>query len=246
MKKVISIMVVLCIAASLFATGTLKVGGTFNFVSGKTAKFSEEDLFGSAWLYDTKGFGFDVSAGYDLANGLTSWVDFNMTFNSDIKSKADGSNEWYTLSDLAEEAEALIGNAAKAKTSVTNMSFAAGVAFKLPVAESVEVAVGGGIFADRINVKVTAAKPSNSTINSTYHDVSYTERYVNIGITGYADVAYKFTENYGVALKVMPRVGLFNVSKNSYDLDTTVKTYKATGFALSFSMPVVIGVSYSF
>ena len=36
MKKVISILLVLCVAVSLFAVGSVKVGGAFNFVTGAT------------------------------------------------------------------------------------------------------------------------------------------------------------------------------------------------------------------
>ena len=243
MKKVISIMVVLCVAAALFATGTVKVGGAFDFVSGKTSN-SEDEAFGSKSLYSGKGFGFDVSARYDVADGLTSWADFNMTFGSNAKFKADGANEWATLDDIAKQVEAMVGNAATAKKSVMNMSGAAGVAIKLRAADDVEVAVGGGIFAERMTAKVSAAVPSN--INSTFHDVAYTYRFVNFGVTGYADVAYKFTSNFGVGLTVMPRVGLLNFTTSSFAEDTTVETYKAKGFALSFSMPISLGVSYAF
>ena len=243
MKKVISIMVVLCVAAALFATGTVKVGGAFDFVDGKTAKF-EAGAFGSSMLYKTNGFGFDVSGRYDVSGGFSVWADFNMTFNSDIKIKAEGAGEWASLSDIAEGLEEEIGGAAKAKTSVYDMSGAVGVAIKLPVAPVVDLAVGGGVFAETVTIKGSASVPEN--VNTSIHNLEVTYRFVNIGVTAYADAAYKFTPNFGVGLTIMPRVGLLNFSTISGARDKEVETYKARGFAASFSMPVVVGVSYSF
>jgi len=239
MKKAISIMVILCVAAALFATGTFKVGGTFGFINGTTEKFSDPG-FGGGLMYKTSGFGFDVSGKYDISAGFGVWADFNMTFNSDFKMKSPTAREWASVKDLAAEIEEEVG--VKAKTSVNDMSLAAGVAVKLPVS-AVEVSVGGGVFANKASLKVSASVPEN---NATLHNVAYTARFINLGVTAYADCSYKINDNFGVGLTIMPRVGLVTFMTYSEAEDKEVETTTSRGFGLSFGMPVVLGASYSF
>lgn len=243
MKKIISILMVLCIAASLFAAaGTLKVGGAFDFVTGKTGEFNSEDELGNKLQYKAKGFGFDISGRTDISSVFDVWSDVNMVFASNIDLRHDGANTWGSLDDTAKGIEVLVGQ--KASKSVHKYSIAVGVAFKLPVAETVNVAVGGGVFFDSLVGKVSASVPSNT--NALAHNASATFKFMNLGLTTYADVTVKVAENIGISLTAMPRIGVFNMSNITFVEDTETDVHKANGFAISFSTPVALGVSYSF
>ena len=244
MKKTLTIMLILCIAASVFAVGSVKVGGVFDHIHGKTVYF-EDKTYGSKVNYKTFGFGFDVSGKYDVADNLAVWADFNMTFGKNLALKYDGTNSWLTLNDLVAMAEHNLPEGSKVEVTAYNLSASAGVAVKLPVASNVDVAVGGGVFFNRVFAKVAGSVPENT--NATHHYESQTLKYINLGITAYADATYKFTENIGVSVTVMPRLGIYNIAKHSHVWDKeSPKEYKANGFSLSFSTPIAVGVSYSF
>lgn len=242
MKKVISILMVLCIAASVFAVGTIKVGGAFDFVTGKTGNFNEEYL-SNKLQYKAKGFGFDISGRTDISPVFEVWSDVNMVFASNIDLRQDGANEWYSLDKIVEEMEADVGQ--KASKSVHKYSIAVGVAFKLPVAETVNVSVGGGVFFDSLVGKVSASVPENT--NAEVHHASFTQKLMNLGLTTYADVTCKVASNIGISLTVMPRIGLLNMARIIEVVDKdTIADKKVNAFSVSFSMPVAVGVSYSF
>ena len=63
MKKLALVLVVLLAATTLFAAGTVKVGGAFEFITGRTRdfKFGEQTLSDTKKVYKSSGFGFDVS-----------------------------------------------------------------------------------------------------------------------------------------------------------------------------------------
>ena len=216
MKKVLSIMLVLCVAASLFAVGSVRVGAAFDFVSGKTPDFKRNEtvLNNSARQYKTSGIGFDVSAKYDLSSDLSVFADFNMTFNFDFKVKRATSEDWYSFKD-------------KSDKTLNSLSVAAGVAYKLPLANApVKVSVGGGLFFERV-----LAKEKYISFN-----------FRHIGLTAYADVTYMINDKIGVGVTAMPRIGLFDID----DGTEALVPVKSTGFAFSFGMPVSVGASYSF
>ena len=243
MKKVISILMVLCIAASLFAaSGTLKVGGAFDFVTGKTGEFNSEDELGNKAMYKAKGFGFDISGRTDISPVFDVWSDVNMVFASNMDLKQDGANDWYSLDTLAKLFELMVGQTAS--KSVHKYSISVGVAFKLPVAETVNVSVGGGVFFDSLVGKVSASVPENT--NAYIHNASATYKFMNLGLTTYADVTCLVAENIGISLTAMPRVGVFNMSNITSVKDTDTDVIKASSFAFSFGMPVSVGASYSF
>ena len=216
MKKVLSIMLVLCVAASLFAVGSVRVGAAFDFVSGKTPDFvvGEKTLNNSARMYKTSGIGFDVSAKYDLSSDLSVFADFNMTFNFDFQVKTVAEENWSSLKNYDSK-------------KLNSLSVAAGVAYKLPLTNSpVSVSVGGGLFFERV---------------LGYVSESLNNKFSHVGLTAYADVTYMINDKIGVGVTAMPRIGLFD-----FDNITRIIEGKASGFAFSFGMPVSVGASYSF
>lgn len=252
MKKVMAILIVLCISVSLFAIGSVKVGGAFNFVTGGTKDFVYEGKTEekSAATYKSSGFGFDVSGSFDINSQLAVWADFDMVFCSDLELKTN--DEDGKLSDiykLFQEYEKYLkehGATASAYMKINVIHIGAGVAYKLPV-QAVDVKVGGGLFYERGLGKTgfTATNGEDSIENYVVIKAS------NLGLALYADASYKFTENIGAGITIMPSIGLFNTTTNTsrYQMnpeEAEISTRKASGMKISFSMPVVIGVSYSF
>ena len=235
MKKVISILLVLCVAVTLFAVGSVKVGGAFNFVTGATCK--DEDKGYLETKYKGNGFGFDLSGSFDVAKDVAVWADFNMVFASDAKLKYDGDDEWTSVND---QYDTWFKGETGAFKHINLISFSAGAAYKVAL-NPVDVQLGGGLFIERLLSSIGAK-------NDTY-DVNFKNRLVNIGIALYANCNYKINQNFGIGLSVMPHIGLFNSNNmvryfgidDPDNIDDTVK-----GFKLSYSMPIVLGVSYSF
>ena len=246
MKKVMAILIVLCISVSLFAIGSVKVGGAFNFVTGGTKDFVSkgETQKDSAATYKSSGFGFDVSGSFDINSQLVVWADFDMVFCSDFTYGINGETE--SFKDIYERAEEYAKNARKegviasAYKNINIIHIGAGVAYKLPV-QAVDVKVGGGLFYERgfgkVGVKATYEGESG--------DMDLEIKANNFGLAFYADASYKFTENIGAGITIMPSIGLFNTTALTLKAEETT-TMNASGMKISFSMPVVIGVSYSF
>ena len=245
MKKVISILLVLCVAVTLFAAGSVKVGGAFNFVTGATRNFTAYDNgvkiadldFGAT--YKTNGFGFDVAGDFDVAKDLVVWADFNMVFGADAKFKLGDFPET-SLEDEYKELKDELGN--KAYKVVNVISLGAGAAYKLAL-DSVDVKLGGGLFLDRALGKAGAEEDATTEGYEQF-------KAVNLGVALYADASYKFNKNFGIGITVMPHIGLYNsaVITNYYKNGgiEEKQEYKAKGFKLSYAMPIVFGVSYSF
>ncbi len=239
MKKVLSIMLVLCVAASLFAVGTVKVGGVFEFVKGNTkgSEYRPSEVVN----YKTHGFGFNIEGTYDVANNLEVFADFAMTFNHDMWAKYSNQTDWNSFRESFEKSkEALKPYNFTGSLSINSISIAAGAAYKLPVASSVDVAVGGGLFFERIATNQSAKDDVNGS------RAQYT-KFINLGLSAYANATYKITEQIGVGLTVMPRLGLFNSFNTTYVEDgESAVIDKASGFAFGFAMPIVVGASYAF
>ena len=246
MKKVMAILIVLCISVSLFAIGSVKVGGAFNFVTGGTKDFVSkgETLEKSAATYKSNGFGFDVSGSFDVGSQLAVWADFNMVFCSDAKLEND--NEKLSLDDKYKGCEEAAtearkeGYVASAYKNINIIHIGAGVAYKLPV-QAVDVKVGGGLFYERGFGKVGMKYTYEDESGEDYLEIKAN----NFGLAFYADASYKFTENISAGITLMPSIGLFNTTTLTMKVEETY-TMKASGLKISFSMPVVIGVFYSF
>lgn len=252
MKKTLAILIVLCISVSLFAIGSVKVGGAFNFVTGGTKDFVSEGetIEESEVTYKSSGFGFDVSGSYDIDSQLAVWADFNIVFCSDFVIKYGDfesklSDQYKYYQEIAKDVKDH-GGTASTYMKINAIHIGAGVAYKLPV-QTVDVKVGGGLFFERGFGKVGLKASSDDESGELSNEI----KAINVGLALYADASYKFTENIAVGITVMPSLGLFNtttlVFREQVDSEEAqVVTRKASGIKISFSMPVVIGVSYSF
>ncbi|MCR5761517.1 MAG: hypothetical protein K6F82_05955 [Sphaerochaetaceae bacterium] len=179
MKKLVSVLLVMFVVASVFAVGSVKVGGTFGFDVGKSVGTDFDDA-GAEKLFDASykvsGFGFSVDGSYDVAEKLDVFADFTMLFCLDPQYKGDyveemlGETKYVKFfkeyeDEFVDSVKALIAttNAGGLATIDTydkenlsvnysnlNYSFAAGVTYDLPLNLPVEVRVGGGLFLERI------------------------------------------------------------------------------------------------
>lgn len=247
MKRIIAILIVLCISVSLFAIGSVKVGGAFNFVTGGTKDFVSEGktIEKSAATYKSSGFGFDVSGSFDIGSKLAVWADFNMVFCSDAKLENDTGKisldeEYKTFEENATELREE-GYIASASKKINIIHIGAGVAYKLSL-QAVDVKVGGGLFFERGYGKIGFKYSDETYSGEGYEEIKAS----NFGLALYADASYKFTENIGAGITLMPSIGLFNTTTLNEKEDEEAYTMNASGMKISFSMPVVIGVSYSF
>ena len=240
MKKAISILVVLCVAASLFAVGSIRAGGAFGLVTGKTKPFIDGDKDTLVRYYST-GFGFDVLGRDDLSDSLGIWYDFNMTFGTDGKFKTPDMDDWTSINDMykqAEEEARLAGGSAKKK--LYSLSAGGGIMYKLPFTKThFNYAIGGGAFIDRLFVEISMKFPNGDTR-------ARRVRSFNVGITTYGEISKKLSEHFVASMTVMLRFGILNFSTDADVYNDIRNEQRAFGFAPSFSMPVVLGVSYYF
>ena len=251
MKKIISVLVVLCLAMTIFAAGSVRVGGSFNFMTGKSAEFDDDYYEKVKVGYKTNGFGFDVAGDFDVASNLSVWADFDMVFCSDFKFKPGDSAEVSFNDDIYDDmkdmydAAKLAGATGDLKKAINIISISSGVACKLDF-NAVEARLGGGLFFERALAYI------NLDLKNGDEYVKATTRFkaTNFGIALYGDVKYKFNDQFGLGLTVMPHIGLINTFtyEGRIELPTMPIGFKEnkTGFRLSFSMPIVVGVSYSF
>jgi len=241
MKKTISFLVVLFIAASLFALGSVRVGGAFSMVSGRTKPFTEGDQ-STLVRYTSTGFGFDVLGKDDLSDRIGIWFDFNMVLGTGGKIKNYNDTEWRSFDDLykdAQEYAKAFGGTAKKK--LYSLSSGGGVMYKLPFTKThFNYAIGGGVFIDRLFAEITVNLPDNSSIADRV-------RCFNVGFTSYGEISKKFSDHFGISLTLMLRLGILNFSTNAkLENGKIQEELRAFGFAPSFNMPVVLGATYYF
>ena len=237
MKKLFTVLAVLLVATALFAGTTVKAGGTFSFANMKNAT-SDEGFFGDGMTMKAHGFGFDSGVQYDVADNLAVYGEFNMVFPADAEiSSDDNPTASEKLSDIVKD-QYPDGTTYK----INFFSVSAGVAYKLDF-NAVKLAVGGGITLNRSAAKIN------------YENVGYKldekQSFTNIGLNALVDAKYMFTENIGAGVTLNPQLGLYNISKFTYSEtipgdDPFTHEEKANGFKVSFAMPIVVGVSYSF
>ena len=259
MRKIICVVLVLCVTVCLFAGMSFRVGGAYNFVTGSTGNIKittpetsgEKNTFKGA-LYKTHGFGFDVAFDFDVSEKLVVWTDLSVVFGRDFKVKTDAElyilnmnnaykdGDWYSMKLYYDE-ENLKGIKNLYKKYNT-ISLGVGVACKINLSP-VDVKLGGGLFFERAMGKV--GNKSDGT-------ESYIKfRAANFGVSLYAGAEYKFDKGFGVGLTVMPHLGLYDSFLYRYYYQSKLAPSieakeKAGGLRFSYSMPVVLGVSYSF
>lgn len=245
MKKVITILMVLCVSVALFASVglTVKAGGTFGFTNMNTASKENDEQFDKSINLKSNGFGFSSGVQFDLSDNLMVYADFTMLFPSDATLKEEnGTAE--KISELVKDLEKSYHG--KGSYKINSMSISAGAAYKFNLGLPIRLAVGAGVTVNSVHnyVKITeAAYPEEDCT------VEYNESFINIGLNALIDAKYMVTDNIGVGLTVMPQLYLYNISKATGLVNGKVRTEgtgEANGFKIGFAVPVAVGASYSF
>ena len=229
MKKILLILLLLILPFMLFAK-SINVGGgvTFSFITASTAESYQVPKV----YYKSSGLGFDINGSFELNNNLLIWANFDMTFSFDVKYRTNNEVNWVSTKESMKS----YSGYGQLKLSMNYISFSIGVAYKLDLDRNlpINLALGGGLFFDRQLVKITASN------NSSYESI--TEKYKNLGLSFYMSGKYKLSEDLDFNLILIPHIGLFNIIETS-NSDISVQR---DGFSLSFSMPIIFGLSYSF
>lgn len=242
----------------------------------QTVKGKWEDyLADKALIFKTNGFGFDVGVQYDITDKLLAYADFNMLFPKDVKSNTpgniiaplanapdevrekyqkDGLFTVYSLEGLLADLEKYgsfgmvpFKDSMTVSTKKSFFSVSAGAAYKLDF-NAVKLNVGGGVTLSKASAKVLMEGKGDyaDDFGKYNYDISFT----SYGLNALVEAKYMVADGIGVGLTLMPQLGLYNkaslVMKNTFDEETQTITYTSKGFALSFAMPIVVGVSYTF
>lgn len=228
MKKLLAVFLVTLVVSSVFAVGTVKVGGAFGFDSGKTSLPGATDWEDVS--YRQHGFGFSVAMDYNLGKKSELFVDYTLLFTNGLEVKREGETEYINLFD---EAGTLLDNTEEKKL---NYSVAAGIAYNLIDKGPFGFKVGGGVFFERLinKIKGTAGITEVEEIRNLY----------NIGVTFLSSAEYCFSDNLGLSVSLMPRLGLYNGITSTEIVDGVEDTDSISGFKTSFSIPVSVGILY--
>lgn len=228
MKKLVTILAVLLVASAVFASVSVRAGGTFVFAGTNTA-VEEETIFTEESKVKANGFGFGTGVQADVSDNLALYVDFNMVFPKDATIK-DGEAPEYKISDVYDDYK------------INFFGISAGLAYTTDL-NAVKLAVGGGVSLNRAQIKMIAEL-------SPGEEFEVKESITNIGLNALIDAKFMFNESMGLGLTLNPQLGLYNITNLTFTttgedpevtLDQTAKEFK-----VGYAIPVSVGISYSF
>lgn len=246
MKKIIALIMLICVSAALFASVgiTVRAGGAFGFANLKTVATG---IVGKVLEKENQhilnGFGFDAGVQYDISDKIMVFADFNMLFPKDGLYISGTGKKW-TMSEMAE----LNGYNGRYDSTykIDFYSISAGAAYRLDLGIPVKIALGAGVSFHHLKNTLSAVDHQNTKGDIHYYNISTVD---NLGVCVMVGAKYMVTENIGLGLTVIPQVGLYNFSKIESLVEDDVvenKSGSSNGFKVNFAMPVTIGASYSF
>ena len=225
MKKLIAILVVLCVAAAVFAEAgvTLKVGGAFDWFRVRTA--SDDDALSISDILKGTGLGVDLGAQCDISDSLLFFSDFNVVFfkDADFRLDQDGS-EWTSMRNF-------YGRGDENEVYMNFWSTSFGFTYQF-TSGSFDIALGGGLTYNRFwcNMKAEGILLQRLEIEKSY------------GFTGYFEAKYMMTKDMGLSLTVKPSVTLLGYHKTVI----AGEEVDALSFTVGYAVPVALGLAYSF
>ena len=244
MKKILSVFLVLCIAATLFAAAgvTVKVGSAFAFFNEKTVKDTE--AYDTIVKFKGHGFGFDAEVQYDLSDKLVVFASYGKVFPGDVYEALDEdghTGKWESWAESRKNVDERLNY----KIRINFMTITAGAAYKFDF-NAFKLAVGAGVSFNRLLAKATYTL-KESALMVGYNEETR-ETLSNISVLGYAEAKYLVAENVGITLTAKPQMNIYSFYNYycKYEGDSTPLDTKLKGVVLSFAMPVALGVSYSF
>ena len=238
MKKVLSILLILCVAASLFASIglTVKGGAGFDYLDQKTVKREE-----APHAYNRFSFtALELQAGiqYDVSSKLFVFTDADFVFPHDSYAKIGDDNsesDWFLLSVPG----TINGNYEKSSF----LSLSTGVGYRLDL-NVVKLAVGGGVSYSSYKVIFKDSGAGN------HYEITYRDKC--IGVTGLIEAKYMLSANVGLTVTAKPQMNIYNLfsidvmNNNEADPSSIYNLKQIKGIALGYAIPVVVGVSYTF
>ena len=243
MKKILSVLLVLCIAATLFAAAgvTVKVGSAFAFFNEKTVKDTE--AYNAVNRFKGHGFGFDVEAQYDISDKLLVFASYGKVFPSDINEARDEdgyTGKWESWAESRKNVDEKLNY----KIRINFMTITAGAAYKFDF-NAFKLAVGAGVTFNRLLAKATYTLKESATMDDPIEETK--DVLSNIAVLGYVEAKYLVAQNVGITLTAKPQLNIFSFYKfyTKYKGSEPAST-ELKGVALGFAMPVAVGVSYSF
>ena len=237
MKKLLSVLVLLLVATALFAGFKLEAGGVFEFADIVIFK-AENSWFKNEIAFRTQGFGFELSASYYDDYYLMGYAQASMVFPQEclVMEKAVD-HDWSKLSGAT-------------NLSIRLYNFSAGVGYYRDLT-TFKLAGGGGL-----SFNSTVIKYDTSEYTPT---VATQRTYVyNIGLSAFLDFKYVLNKKIEFGLRANPQLGLYNIASvfftDADGKDVTAQALehqgvtgaKANGFRTSFTVPVTVGITYSY
>ena len=241
MKKVIAVLLVLCVAASLFAAVTVKAGFDFGTVSTKTLE--DEGAGKKDITMKTHGIGFDVAVIADVAPNLAVYSDVSAIFPIFFKSNYDGGSTEYTFIKADVTTPTPEGTTYKFPgLKVSSFAVRAGALYRMNY-QGVELGFGGGLVYSISKDKIGVDKDFNAYSRSVTR---------NFGLSLYATGTYNVAKSVGINLTINPDIYLYNYAA-SYakgteyaPADKEVCGFEAYGFRAGFAFNASVGVAFTF
>lgn len=162
------------------------------------------------------GFGFEAGVKYDKY-----YVEFNMAFPKDVTIGA------VKLSKIIQES---LAPGEKAELNVSFFSVSAGYAKKI-IFGNFNLTLGGGVMFKHLSFKASMVEPGYEFIKV---------KLSSIGLNALIDGRYMFTENIGLGLTLNPQIGIYNTLVDDHE------KYNGEKIGIVLTLPVVLGVSFSF
>ena len=244
MKRILSLALLLCVAATLFAASglTVKAGGAFDVFSLKTDKRDGDDVF---FTFKGNGLGLELGVQYAFSDKIMVYTDCSAVFPADFAMYESDDEDPILFSKEVEilESEAKELKGGKATHFCIFLDAAIGAAYRFDFG-SIKLAVGGGVYCNWLFAPLR--------LTGTYGDEAVDEKTVwsffTVGVSTLVEARYMVADKVGISLTVQPQIGIYSDRKLELYEHGEIQdpVYDLTGVGISFTVPVSIGASYSF
>ncbi|MCR4676279.1 MAG: hypothetical protein K5634_03510 [Sphaerochaetaceae bacterium] len=221
MKRTLLLSVIILICASVFASSTIGVAFAGNY-------FTFKNLDGDAC--STFGIGAGAAGEVEINEKLGLYADAGVYFPSSYK---EGS-----VTITKEDLRTGLSDCTSVTASMflTNANF--GVFYRVVDNGPILFNAGGGLELESFAVKATGTK--NYLTQGTKH------RFINCGLSLYADARYMISDEFSVGLTVIPKMSLYS-SITDTTIINSIYTYETkAGFSADFAVKAAITATYHF
>lgn len=254
MKKLFVVCLFIIVAVSAFASYdiTLKAGGSFALLTGKTSVGAKNSDALSKAKFNSAGPGFDIGAELDLNKNVQFYIDFTLCFPKEVEvSKKITRDDVTALMEADKKANPEF-KFHSGSSFMRSLSAHFGFAHKLDLGLGEwEFTVGAGFGVRRISAGFMMVMTSGN--KPLYFADYYTVTTLSTGLHG--TVRYNISSRLSLVLTVRPDVGFFTIARHidydkkdsdGYATLTDTELTESTGFSFSFGMSAVLGLTYTF